>query len=139
MAIYQLFEAIKQEKVQDKAAFTETFDVHVKEAPPKGRFFSTLVTRFCFFFLLVADLAWGVYGFLTLLFGLITFSKKTIAKGYLNFRRSLVCGLSLFLGLFSPPFGIMVACTYFLMYDKAGIEEVVPGPFQAQFRDLFKS
>jgi len=33
----------------------------------------------------------------------------------------------------------MVACTYFLMYDKKGIDEVVPGPIRAQFKELFNS
>ena len=65
--------------------------------------------------------------------------ERMLAKAALNMRRSIVCSLALFVGLFSPPFGIMVACTYFLMYDKAGMEEVVPAPLQAQFKDIFNT
>ncbi|MBI3236532.1 MAG: hypothetical protein HYZ48_02320 [Chlamydiales bacterium] len=57
---------------------------------------------------------------------------------WLTVKRSLVCGLSLFITLFSPAFGIMIACTYFLMYDKTGIEEVVPASLQSQFKEFFK-
>jgi len=144
MPIYQLFD---QEK---KQTFTETFEAG--DAPEqmrtKGRFFSSLVTRLCFFLLLIADGAWFAYTLITTVlafFGmLITFGKIAIFKNFLrksllNFRRSIVCALALFVGLFSPPFGIMVACTYFLMYDKAGMEQVVHAPLQAQFKDIFKT
>ena len=53
-------------------------------------------------------------------------------------RRALVCGLSLLIAICSPAFGIMVACTYFLMYDKEGIEEVVPASLQDQFTSFFE-
>lgn len=145
MAIYQLFD---QEK---KETFTETFE-YVEESADKGskrsHFFSTLVTRFCFFLLLIADMAWFVYNTLmfcfTCLLICITLGKKQrckkmLRRSLLQLCRSAICGLSLFVGLFSPPFGIMIACTYFLMYDKAGMEEVVPGPLQAQFKDIFKT
>lgn len=143
MAIYQLFDREKAEK------YTETFE-HVAEAGENraGHFFSTLVTRFCFLLLLIADFAWFLYsgamlllsGFALLLTGgKNSFLKKIASKFFLSFRRSSACGLSLFVGLISPPFGIMVACTYFLMYDKAGMEEVVPAPLQAQFKDIFKT
>ncbi len=141
MAIYQLFEEKKEE-------FTETFShIHTDgEGSRRSRIFSTLVTRFCFLFLLVADLAWFAYN--TLMLTLATLCllvtggrnplfKRRVRKCALHFRRSALCGLALFIGLFSPPFGIMVACTYFLMYDKAGMEEVVPAPLQAQFKDIF--
>ena len=145
MAIYQLFEEEKKE------IFTETFEHSQPQAKKKessGRFFSTLITRFCFLLLLIADGAWFAYNSLILLLAsvglLVTagkslFFKKIFSRSALHFRRSAVCGLSLLIGLFSPPFGIMVACTYFLMYDKAGMEEVVPAPLQAQFKDIFKT
>ncbi len=145
MAIYELFD---QEK---KESFTETFE-HVEEKfekkEGKRHFFSTLVTRFCFLLLLIADAAWLVYNILLIFIAtlLVLLSggksaacKKMFFRAALHLRRSVVCGLSLFIGLFSPPFGIMVACTYFLMYDKAGMEEVVPAPLQAQFKDIFKT
>ncbi len=143
MAIYDLFDREQTEK------FTETFE-HIEQREEKGKshFFSTLVTRLCFFLLLLADLAWLIYSgamlvctsVLLLLTGCKNESlQKHTYKFFLSFRRSAVCGLSLFVGLFSPPFGIMVACTYFLMYDKKGMEEVVPAPLQAQFKDIFKT
>lgn len=141
MAIYQLHEQEANEK------FTETFDANQSSSESKkGQFFSTLVTRLCFVFLLAGDALWLIYNTAIFLLAvslcLLTggkklFFKKMLAKSALNMRRSVVCGLALFIGLFSPPFGIMVACTYFLMYDKAGMEEVVPAPLQAQFKDIF--
>ena len=59
------------------------------------------------------------------------------SHAWVSLRRSLVCGVSLFIALFSPAFGIMIACTYFLMYDKSGIEEVVPSSLQSQFKEFF--
>jgi hypothetical protein len=55
-----------------------------------------------------------------------------------SIKRSFVCALALLVALFSPAFGIMIACTYFLMYDKAGMEEVVPSSIQSQFKDMFQ-
>lgn len=145
MAIYQLFEDEKKE------SFTETFEqgeAVLKKQEKGGHLFSTLITRFCFLLLLVADSAWLIYNALMLVFlsigvaatfGKVAIFKKMLIKSSLHFRRSLICALSLFIGLFSPPFGIMVACTYFLMYDKAGMEEVVPATLQAQFKDIFKT
>lgn len=138
MAIHELFE--KESPKQ------EVFDEFVKEKVTKGYFFSTLLTRFCFFLLIVADLIWFMWSVFAFLFflvlNLVTFSRfsfinRSFMKSLLSFRRSIVCGLALFIGLFSPPFGIMVACTYFLMYDKSGMDEVVPAPLQAQFKDIF--
>lgn len=145
MAIYQIFEEVKNE------TFTETFEQHEPIKQKKegsGHLFSTLVTRFCFLLLLIADTVWIAYNALVLLLatlglllsaGKSAFFKRLLKKTTLHFRRSVTCGLALFVGLFSPPFGIMVACTYFLMYDKAGMEEVVPAPLQAQFKDIFKT
>jgi hypothetical protein len=62
-----------------------------------------------------------------------------VNKACVSVRRAFVCGLSLIVALFSPAFGIMVACTYFLMYDKAGIEEVVPRSLQEQFKEFFRA
>lgn len=140
MAIYHLHNAEKQEN------FTEVFEEKkqaVSQAGRKGHLFSTIVTRFCFLLLLIADTLWFVWNAALLTLActiyLITLGKKRplLAKSALQTRRSLLCGLALFIGLFSPPFGIMVACTYFLMYDKTGMEEVVPAPLQAQFKEIF--
>lgn len=141
MAIFQFHE---QEKIEN---FTETFEP-IEKSSEKSSIFSTLVTRFCFFLLLIGNALWLVYNtflfILSMSLLLLTGGKKDrfqtmFNKSALNMRRSIVCGLALFIGLFSPPFGIMVACTYFLMYDKAGMEEVVPAPLQAQFKGIFNT
>ncbi len=141
MAIFQLFEEETTER------FNETFDASDMQLKGKSRLFSTILTRFCFLLLLFADLAWLVYNSLLLSIaivgvvltgGKVPFFRRFLRRFGLHFRRSLVCGLSLFVGLFCPPFGIMVACTYFLMYDKTGMEEVVPASLQSQFKDIFQ-
>ncbi|MES2122276.1 MAG: hypothetical protein V4492_05810 [Chlamydiota bacterium] len=118
-------------------------DELAKEA--RDRFFSTLVTRLFFFLLLLGDCFWTVYALFLFLFASVG-SALTMKKvryfctlketAWISLRRALVCGISLFIALFSPAFGIMVACTYFLMYDKSGIEEVVPASLQSQFREF---
>ncbi|MDN3506876.1 MAG: hypothetical protein P0S96_06570 [Simkaniaceae bacterium] len=132
MAIHELFD-------QDSSEMFNKPIEHQEEG--KGSFFSTLVTRFFFLLLLIADLAWFAYTCISLLIlvpvSLALKKRSWLKKPMLNLQRSSACGISLFVGLFSPPFGIMVACTYFLMYDKAGMEEVVPAPLQAQFKDIF--
>jgi hypothetical protein len=114
----------------------------------RDRFFSGLTARLLFLLLLIADLAWGLYAlfffFMLNVAALVTFWKvqafKDVAACYwLSLKRASVCGISLFLALFSPGFGIMIACTYFLMYDKEGLEEVVPSSLQTQFKEFFSS
>jgi hypothetical protein len=58
---------------------------------------------------------------------------------WLSLKRALVCGLSLFISLFSTGLGVMIACTYFVMYDKEGIEKCVPSSLQNHFQDFFKN
>lgn len=141
MAIYRLFDNDDQER------FTETFEEidAAEETRAKGKLFSTLITRFCFLLLLAADCAWLAFNAFMLVLGTALFLltggkvKRLMARYALHFRRSALCALALAVGLFSPPFGIMIACTYFLMYDKAGMEEVVPATLQAQFKDIFRT
>ncbi len=118
-------------------------------SPPiklKARIFSSLAARLFFLLLLVADLLWTCYSVTLLIISVLgtAFSwgkmpqfLRLREKGWVSLRRSLVCGVSLFLAIFSPAFGIMIACTYFLMYDKSGIEEVVPSSLQSQFKEFF--
>lgn len=114
----------------------------------RDRFFSSLASRLFFLLLLLADILWAAYAVASFLvigaITLLTRSKwrwfsEASAKGWISVKRSLVCALSLFVALFSPAFGIMVACTYFLMYDKTAIEEIVPSSLQDQFKEFFKS
>ncbi len=139
MAIYQLFEEDKQEQPSPLAPEPE---------PPIQRtsFFSAFVTRLSFAFLLGADFLWLLYAlgqvfcvgfFHCLLLGKNAKLTRALSRTYLSLRRALICAISLLIGLFSPSFGMMIACSYFVMYDKAGIDEVIPSSLQAQFRDLF--
>jgi len=143
MAIFELFE-----EEQEEQGFTETFDPSDsgEKKEGSGHLFSTLMTRGCFFLLLLGSALWIAYSLLlfacstlgyALTLGKVSLFAKGVKKFWLTLRRALVCTLSLFLGLFCPPFGIMVACTYFLMYDKAGMDEVVPASFQAQMKEIF--
>lgn len=140
MAIYDLFE--QQERL-DTFVKTEATPTEDK----KSLFVSSLLTRGCFFLLWLASAAWIVYSTFFLLLSCIGFCasggklllfRRGVKKFFLMFRRSVISWISLAMGLFCPPFGIMVACTYFLMYDKAGMDEVIPASFQAQVKDIFQ-
>ncbi|MGH2613506.1 MAG: hypothetical protein ACRDFB_10730 [Rhabdochlamydiaceae bacterium] len=114
---------------------------------PKDRFFSSVTARVLFFLLLLGDIAWAFWTFVKIAIFLplffLTFGKSTriklrMQKGWISLKRAGVCGISLMIALFSPALGIMVACTYFLMYDKSGIQEVVPRSLQDQFQEFLK-
>ena len=109
-------------------------------------FFSATCARLFFLLLIIFDALWfcytvfkmGIYSVLQLGFlGSSNALQARIAKSWISLKRSLICALSLLVALFSPAFGIMIGCTYFLMYDKKGIEEVVPASLRTQFKDLF--
>jgi hypothetical protein len=154
MAIYDISEVEKQ-ATPHTASSEPLEEAEISNEPPisapsfcKDRFFSSLTARLFFLILLCADLLWAVYSFVlwgvTSLLCLVTAFKVPgifdfCARRWLSVRRSLICGVSLFITLFSPSFGIMIACTYFLMYDKSGIEEVVPSSLQSQFKEFFKA
>jgi len=112
---------------------------------PKSSFFSALAARVFFFLLFLGDILWLCYAVALLVFSIIgtmlTFSRlklftELMANAVLTIKRALVCGISLIVALFCPAFGIMIACTYFLMYDRVGIEEVVPSSLQNQFKEF---
>jgi len=113
----------------------------------KDRLFSSIAARMLFFVLFLADILWAFYAFARLVLMSVIYTatgfksdwvKDRCDNAYTSLRRSLVCGVCLFIALFSPAFGILIGCTYFLTYDPAGIEEVVPASLQAQFQDFFK-
>ena len=149
MVIFQLYkERSAKNQTEEKLPFTETFEFEEgMQEKKKDSLLSSVLTRFFFFLLLAADLIWGAYALALALVSLlgmvmtvfrVKLFKSLFAKAFLMVKRCLICGLSLVVGFFSPAFGIMVACTYFLMYDKSGIEEVIPSSLQDQFKDIFK-
>ncbi len=112
----------------------------------KSNVFSAIAARFFFLLLLLADILWGIYSFLAVIvkafLHIITFTsisslKKSLARSYLSLKRAIVSAIALVIAIFSPALGIMFSCMYFLMYDKAGVEEVVPASLRDQFRLLF--
>ena len=117
-----------------------------EEMPPpesvKDRFFSSLTARMLFFFLLMGNFVWAIWTLVKICLLLplcfLPFSRRGLAKAWLSLKRAGVCGISLTVALFSPALGIMIACTYFLMYDKSGIQEVVPRSLQDQFQEFIK-
>ena len=113
----------------------------------KDRFFSSLTARVLFFLLFVGDIFWGIYALsLVLITGVLTLATagkvgvfdRIYQKNWISLKRSGICGVALFISLFSPALGIMIACTYFMMYDKKGIQEVVPRSLQEQFQEFLK-
>jgi hypothetical protein len=139
MPIYDIFATKEAETVQSPESEAVTGG--------KDRFFSSLTARLLFFLLLLGDLAWGVFA-LFMLAAMIPINMLTcgklglvrhlLRKHWIGLKRSGICGVSLFIALFSPALGIMIACTYFLMYDKTGIQEVVPQSLQDQFQEFLK-
>jgi len=138
MTIYDISDAEKKQQKAEEAA-------QEKKISKKDQLFSSLAARLFFALLLLADIFWAVYAItlwiisfsLAFVSGFkISFLRKAVSSFWLSVKRALVCGLSLFIALISPAFGIMIACTYFLMYDRVGIEEVVPQSLQEQFKEF---
>lgn len=147
MAIYDISgvtNPLKEERSSQAGANAEASQTAAKE---KSSILSAILSRLFFAALLLLDLAWGVYALFFFLcagtvylctFKRVAWLKKRCDRSLLSIKRSLACGLALIAAIFSPAFGIMIACTYFLMYDRNGIEEVIPASLQDQFRDFFK-
>ena len=161
MAIYNLFEYDKiqprgpmQKQVQpslfedsSESLFSEAFNDNTPiQDKEKSSFFSALAARLFFFFLLVVNILWGVLNIILFIAYLLVniccvfksrFLLKKLQKTVLNIKRFLVCNIALLVALVSPALGIMFSCMYFLMYDKKGVEQIVPTSLQDQFRSLF--
>ena len=122
--------------------FQEECEVIPENRVAKDQMFSSSLARLFFFILFLLDIVWGIYGLclfvVTSVLSILTgFKIKRLqSKAYLRVKRSLICGLALFVSIFSPALGVMFACTYFLMYDKEGIHEVVPSFLRAQFDEF---
>lgn len=146
MPIYDIFEAKLKE--EDREEISEEERRNRVSQTNRDRMFSSLAARLFFVLLFIVDLFWIAYStvllVLTTIAAFLTFQKiefvrERAVKAWISFRRSLVCGLALFVTLFNPAFGIMIACTYFLMYDKNAVEEIVPASLQPQFKEFFSN
>jgi len=150
MAIYDILEHLEKKMEEEKN--TSHFPHHIsqtqmkkEENVPESHIFSSIAIRLFFFILLIVDIFWSILtiaGFFISLIGNVITGfkwmtlKKFFLRRWLNFKRSCICALALFIALFSPALGTMFACSYFLMYDKRGIEEVVPSILQDQFKEF---
>ncbi len=146
MAIYNIFDYSENHKEQAAPPKEEKIHQFEAKAPQRGRFFSSLAARFFFVILLMGDILWGVYASIQLIVGLtlniitvFQFGKlrSFLVKALISLRRFLVCAFSLIVAVFSPSLGILFSCMYFMMYDKEGIDEVVPASLKEQFQEFF--
>ncbi len=159
MAIYDLFDQIEKRGLNDEATISHlqllrtskehrTHGHREETAPPdvKNRFFTAFAARLFFFALLVVDLVWTV-GSLALcsasaLVYLVTACQcsalgRFVARRYLALKRGAISFIALVVALFSPALGTMIACSYFLMYDRKGVDEIVPSVLKDQFQEFF--
>lgn len=129
----------------DSKAFYSRFET-LKRKTDKPGTGAKLSTRLFFVFLLFLNTLWLVLALCAFLlfnvFSLLTFfyssvAKKFVAKSFLNVKRSAACWIALLVAIFSPALGIMFSCLYFMMYDKMGIEEIVPPSLREQFKEFF--
>jgi hypothetical protein len=156
MAIYDIFEAKTKELHAEETEPADSASSEKNEEENRNkvsytnrdRMFTSLASRLFFILLFIADIFWIIYSTVLLIlstiaalatFQKVSFIKERAAKAWISFRRSLVCGLALFVTLFNPAFGIMIACTYFLMYDRNAVDEIVPASLQPQFKEFFKA
>lgn len=142
MPIYDIFET----KLRQREESGDSLSPQAAQSS-RDRFFSALTARVLFFILFAADLCWIAYAATLLVVACILYLfsglrwslvRYVMHKQWIALKRASVCGISLFIALFSPALGIMVACTYFLMYDKTGIQEVVPTSLQEQFQEFLR-
>jgi hypothetical protein len=69
--------------------------------------------------------------------GKIGVLRARLSRVWIAIKRSSVCNFALFLALLSPSLGILVVCTYFLLYDRVG-RAAIPASLQQQCRAFFK-
>lgn len=124
-----------------------------EQAPPdfskpptkKDKWISSVLARSLFILLLIADLAWGSLSITKYAIGsairLITLGRRGrtfCERQKLAIKRASICALSLFTAIFSPAIGILFGCTYFMVYDPTGIDEVVPASLRSQFDEFMQ-
>ena len=156
MTIYKIEDFLKEKEQSEKIRIEggkEGSSAYIRDQikgfnkrEVKGRLFSSLAARLFFVVLLIADIAWGLFSIslfiLKFSINCITLFvsrplRDSMRSSWLSVTRSAVCMMALIIAIFSPPLGIMFACLYFLMYDKSGVEEIVPSSLRDQFHDFF--
>lgn len=129
----------------DSKAFYSRFETIRKQTDQPG-LGSKISTRLFFVFLLSLNALWIAYAIIACLiynilnvvfFARVAFLKAKGLKTWVNLKRSAVCFIALIIAIFNPALGIMFSCLYFMMYDKMGIEEIVPPSLREQFKEFF--
>ncbi|MEM7175370.1 MAG: hypothetical protein AAF443_05560 [Chlamydiota bacterium] len=159
MPIYDLFDQLERKNgAQDatishlnllratKSQQTDAGKGAIEPPDVKNRLFAAIAARLFFFVLLLIDLLWGVWSGVLFVAGLVanlcigfkwSWLRRFFSRRFLNLKRAAICSIALLVAVFSPALGTMIACSYFLMYDKKGVEEIVPSVLQDQFREFF--
>lgn len=111
----------------------------------KDAFLSAFFARMFFLCLLVADICWGAFSIalfgIKLALNILTafqfkMLRKSLKKSFLAVKRSIVCMIALTIAIISPALGIMFSCMYFLMFDKTGVDEIVPSSLKGHFKEI---
>lgn len=145
MAIYNIFDHVEKDQMTQISSSHERGEIPKEQRYRLDRFFSALTARLFFIFLFFADLLWGIYAitlfsFLLCLNTVTLFQCKILVSklksSFLSIKRFIICAFSLIIAIFSPSLGILFSCMYFMLYDRKGIEEVVPSSLREQFEDL---
>jgi hypothetical protein len=153
MAIYDINDFRKKEQDNepkrlpkiDSKAFYSRFET-LKKQTDKPRIISSLLVRGFFLLLILIDALWMVYSCTLMVacfilkvvcFGRVLVFNHFFQVEFRNFTRGSVCLVALFIALFNPALGIMFSCLYFMMYDRSGIEEIVPLSLREQFKEYF--
>ncbi len=145
MAIYNIFDHVEKDQITQNSSSIDREEIPKGQRHRLDRFLSAITARLFFIFLFFADMLWGIYALAMfsffLLLNTVTLyrSKILISKlqsAFLSIKRFIICAFSLIIAIFSPSLGILFSCMYFMLYDRKGIEEVVPSSLREQFEDL---
>lgn len=151
MTIYNIFDYAETSKdyEDEHAAFLKEKamkDNYIQNpSSKKDAFLSAFFARMFFLCLLIVDTLWAGYNIalfsIKLALNVLTLFhskklKKSLKKSLLALRRSFVCFIALFIAIISPALGIMFSCMYFLMYDKSGVDEIVPASLKGHFKEI---
>lgn len=154
MTIYNIFDYAETAETfdapEDATAFIKDKvrknDNYIQDpTSKKDAFFSAFFARMFFLCLLGADALWGAFSIVLfvvkLALNIITLFHvkplvKSLKRSFLAIKRSIVCFIALTIALISPALGIMFSCMYFLMYDKNGVDEIVPSSLKSHFKEI---
>jgi hypothetical protein len=149
MTIYNIFDYAEGNDVDGSNPTSKNSENYIQDpSSKKDKFLSAFFARIFFLCLLCADLCWGAFSLLLLSVKLllsilsafkIPFLTHSLKKSFLAVKRALVCSIALTIAIISPALGIMFSCMYFIMYDKKGVDEIVPSSLKSHFKEILPS